>query len=89
MSEWDSNKSISDLQVSCVSIELCVQERDKRISQLEERLKIATDALEFYADDKHIREHGNGQTVMLEAEECEPKNTALLALEKIRELDGK
>ena len=44
------------------------------------------EALEFYADDKHIREHVNGQTVMLGAEECKPKNTALLALEKIRGL---
>ena len=41
------------------------------INKLKTQLKEAESVIDFYADDRHIREYGYGQTVMLESEECE------------------
>jgi len=42
-----------------------------KYEKLETQLKEAESVIDFYADDRHIREYGSGQTVMLESEECE------------------
>ena len=44
---------------------------EAELSALQEENKKLREALEFYANDGHVREYSYGQMVMLESEECE------------------
>lgn len=46
-----------------------VKEARAEIEKLRKQNKIMREALEFYADDYHIRDYGNGQQVILEDSE--------------------
>ena len=63
------------------------------MQKLEDQVEMLKEALEFYAQERHIREYSHGQMVMLEACECNEDdegnslpNTASSVLEKLNKM---